>query len=351
MAGIGLFGSSIPEGHGGTEMGLLTMAVLTEELSSVSLVAGSLITRSEILTRALLAGGTDEQRQHWLPRIASGELLVGVAVTEPDIDPTWPRSAARRSRGEHDGKQGWFIEGPKAWSTFAGRAQHPRSACPHGCDVRRQPRPLPVHRPEGPLRRAPLRAHAAGRRTITGTANPTPGYRGMHSFTLAIDHYFVPEENLVGGEEGLGKGFYLQMGGFEAGRLQTGARATGVSQASIEKACTYTSDRKQFGPLADYQLTQYKIGRMATHAAAGRHLTYAAAQAMERDEQARASSAPSTKPGAGTLAAAMCKLFASDVAIWVSQEGCYFTAAGGTRRKTRLLASPWTRWSCRYSRA
>jgi (2S)-methylsuccinyl-CoA dehydrogenase len=157
---------------------------------------------------------------------------------------------------------------------------------------------------------------------IQGTANPTPGYRGMHSFTLAIDRYFVPEKNLVGGEAGLGHGFYMQMGGFEAGRLQTGARATGVSQASIEKACNYSADRKQFGkPLADYQLTQYKIGRMAAYTAAGRHLTYAAAREMERGESEQSSAELRTKPGSGTLKAAMCKLFASDVAIWVSQEG------------------------------
>jgi (2S)-methylsuccinyl-CoA dehydrogenase len=143
---------------------------------------------------------------------------------------------------------------------------------------------------------------------IAGTANPTPGYRGMHSFTLAIDRYFVPEENLVGGEAGVGKGFYLQMGGFAAGRLQTGGRATGVGQAALEKACNYALDRKQFGrAIADYQLTQHKIGRMATHVAAGRHLTYSAARAMESNERA-------------ALEAAMCKLFASDVAVWVTQE-------------------------------
>jgi len=138
----------------------------------------------------------------------------------------------------------------------------------------------------------------------------------MHSFTLAIDRYFVPEENLVGGEAGRGRGFYLQMGGFSAGRLQTGARATGVGQAALEKACNYASDRKQFGqPLADFQLTQYKIGRMATYVAAGRHLTYGAARAMEADERISP-----TSPAQADLEAAMCKLFASDVAIWVSQE-------------------------------
>ena len=309
MAGIGLFGSSIPESYGGTEMGYLTMVVLTEELSTVSLVAGSLITRSEILTRALLTGGTEEQRQAWLPRIATGDLLVGIAVTEPDVGSDVASLICKAAPAERDGKQGYVIDGPKAWSTFAGRANilallartGEAGSGAKGLSLFIVPKePYDGHhfehqQPEGG--------------TISGTANPTPGYRGMHSFTLAIDNYFVPEENLVGGPDGLGRGFYLQMGGFAAGRLQTGARATGVSQASIEKACNYALDRKQFGrPLADYGLTQYKIGRMAAHTAAGRHLTYAAASIMERDERS-------------SMEAAMCKLFASDVAVWVSQEG------------------------------
>jgi (2S)-methylsuccinyl-CoA dehydrogenase len=98
------------------------------------------------------------------------------------------------------------------------------------------------------------------------------------------------------------------MGGFAAGRLQTGGRATGVAQAALEKACNYALDRKQFGqPIASYGLTQYKIGRMATHVAAGRQLTYAAARVMQEDERA-------------AMLPAMAKLFASDVAVWVSQE-------------------------------
>ncbi len=320
MAGLGLFGCSVPESYGGTEMGYLTMVVLTEELSSASLVAGSLITRSEILTRALLQGGSEEQRQYWLPRIASGEMLVGVSVTEPDVGSDVASVTCRATPGEHGGRKGWFIDGPKAWSTFAGRAnilallartEPDTSLGNRGLSLFIVPKdPYDGHhfvhtQPEGG--------------SMTGTANPTPGYRGMHSFTLAIDRYFVPEENLIGGEAGLGRGFYLQMGGFAAGRLQTGGRATGVGQAALEKACNYALDRRQFGrPIADYQLTQHKIGRMATHVAAGRHLTYAAARAMERDD-------PSTPAGAGLRAsgameAAMCKLFASDVAVWVTQE-------------------------------
>ena len=309
MAGLGLFGCSVPDSYGGTEMGYLTMVVLTEELSSVSLVAGSLITRSEILTRALLQGGTEEQRLKWLPPIAAGELLVGVSVTEPDVGSDVASVTCRATKGEHDGRVGWFIEGPKAWSTFAGRANILALLARTDPDFSLGNRGLSLFIvPKEPYGGHHFVHTQPEGGTITGTANPTPGYRGMHSFTLAIDRYFVPEENLVGGEAGLGKGFYLQMGGFAAGRLQTGGRATGVGQAALEKACNYALDRKQFGrPIADYQLTQHKIGRMATHVAAGRHLSYAAARAMESDDRA-------------ALEAAMCKLFASDVAVWVTQE-------------------------------
>ncbi len=308
MAAIGLFGSSIPESYGGTEMGLLTMVVLTEELSTISLVAGSLITRSEILTRALLAGGTEAQRETWLPRIAAGELLVGIAVTEPDVGSDVASLMCKASPGERDGVKGWIIDGAKAWATFAGRANILALLARTG-DADSGARGLSLFIvPKDPYDGHDFNHTQPGGGSISGTANPTPGYRGMHSFTLAIDNYFVPEDHLVGGDDGLGRGFYLQMGGFAAGRLQTGARATGVSQASVEKACNYASDRKQFGkPLADYQLTQYKIGRMSAHTAAGRHLTYAAARTMQSDERAN-------------LEAAMCKVFASDVAVWVSQE-------------------------------
>jgi (2S)-methylsuccinyl-CoA dehydrogenase len=309
MAGLGLFGCSVPESYGGTEMGYLTMVVLTEELSAASLVAGSLITRSEILTRALLQGGTEEQRQYWLPRIASGDLLVGIAVTEPDIGSDVASVTCRARPGEHGGRKGWFIDGPKAWSTFAGRANILALLARTDPDTSLGNRGLSLFIvPKDPYDGHHFVHSQPEGGAITGTANPTPGYRGMHSFTLAIDRYFVPEENLVGGQAGLDKGFYLQMGGFAAGRLQTGGRATGVGQAALEKACNYALDRNQFGrPIADYQLTRHKIGRMATHLAAGRHLTYAAARAMERDERA-------------SMEAAMCKLFASDLAVWVTQE-------------------------------
>jgi alkylation response protein AidB-like acyl-CoA dehydrogenase len=122
---------------------------------------------------------------------------------------------------------------------------------------------------------------------------------------LSFDNYFVPAENLVGEENGLGKGFYLQMQGFAAGRLQTGGRATGLAQAALERTAEYANDRRQFGrPIGEYQLTRYKIGRMATHIMAARQLTYAAALAMDRDESI-------------ALEPAMAKLFASEMATRV----------------------------------
>ena len=114
----------------------------------------------------------------------------------------------------------------------------------------------------------------------------------------------MPAENLVGGEAGLGKGFYLQMGGFAAGRLQTGGRAVGLAQAALEKTCEYVVDRNQFGrPIGDYQLTQFVIGRMAARLAGARAITYAAAVAFDVDER---SAAP---------LAAQAKLLACDVAV------------------------------------
>jgi (2S)-methylsuccinyl-CoA dehydrogenase len=131
----------------------------------------------------------------------------------------------------------------------------------------------------------------------------------MHSFTLAFERYFVPAENLVGEAAGEGRGFYLQMQGFAAGRLQTGGRATGLAQAALETTAGYAAERKQFGrPIGDFQLTQYKIGRMATQVAAARQLSYAAARAMDEDEGA-------------ALQASMAKLLSSDIAVAVTQEG------------------------------
>ncbi len=307
MAELGYFGMSVPEEYGGQGMGNLAMIVITEELSAASLAAaGSLITRPEILTKALLKGGTEAQKRQWLPPVAAGELMVGISVTEPD---TGSDVASVRCRAER-GDGGWVISGAKAWCTFAGRANVLALLARTDPDPRAGARGLSlfvVPKDTFPGHEFEMRQPGGG--VLHGKADATPGYRGMHSYTLGFERYLVPAENLIGEQAGAGKGFYLQMQGFAAGRLQTGGRASGLAQAALEAAATYAGERKQFGrPIGEFQLTQYKLGRMATHLAAARQLTYAAARAMDADESV-------------SLEPAMAKLFASDVAVWVTQEG------------------------------
>jgi len=311
MSELGFFGMSVPEQYGGGGMGNLAMIVTTEELSRASLAAaGSLITRPEILTKALLGGGTPAQKQRWLPPIASGTLMVGISVTEPDIGSDVASVKCKAEPCELEGKKGYAIEGAKAWCTFAGRANVLALLARTDPDTKKGARGLSlliVEKDPFPGHTFEMRQSGGG--LLIGKADPTPGYRGMHSYTLSFEDYFVPAENLVGEEDGLGRGFYLQMQGFAAGRLQTGGRATGLAQAALERTAEYANDRRQFGrPIGEYQLTQHKIGRMATHIMAARQLTYAAALAMDRDESV-------------ALEPAMAKLFASDVAVWTSQEG------------------------------
>ena len=311
MAELGYFGMSVPEEYGGGGMGNLAMIVTTEELSAASLgVAGSLITRPEILTKALLSGGTAEQKRTWLPRIAAGQLMVAISVTEPDTGSDVASVQCRAEASEMDGHSGYVLNGAKAWCTFAGRADIIALLARTDPDPKSGARGLSlfiVEKDAFPGHTFEMQQPGDGR--LRGEAIPTLGYRGMHSYVLTLDDYFVPADNLVGGEAGLNRGFYLQMAGFAAGRLQTGGRATGLAQAALEASAAYANERKQFKrPLGEFQLTQYKLGRMAAQVAAARQLTYAAAPAMDKDEGA-------------TLTAAMAKLLACDVAVSTTQEG------------------------------
>jgi (2S)-methylsuccinyl-CoA dehydrogenase len=308
MGELGYFGLSIPESYGGHELGNLAMILTTEELSRASLAgAGSLITRPEILAKALLAGGTEAQKRAWLPRIASGEIMVGISVTEPN---TGSDVAAVACKAEPV-PGGWAITGAKAWCTFAGRADVLALLARTDADASRGAKGLSLFIVEKPTFDGhEFTATQPGGGTLTGKADRTPGYRGMHSFTLAFDRWLVPAANLVGEDGGQGRGFYLQMAGFAAGRLQTGGRACGVAQAALERTAEYVSTRGQFGkPIIEFGLTQHHLGRMAARLAAARAITYAAAVAMDADER---KAAP---------LAAQAKLFACDVAVEVTQLG------------------------------
>jgi (2S)-methylsuccinyl-CoA dehydrogenase len=149
------------------------------------------------------------------------------------------------------------------------------------------------------------RADPPGR--MEGRPIDTIGYRGMHSYEIAFENWFVPAANLVGGDDGVGRGFYLQMAGFENGRLQTAARALGVMQAAYEAAASYAAERTVFGhPVADYQLTRAKLARMAVLIAATRQFSYDVATLMAKGE--------------GTLEASMVKAYVCRAAEWVTRE-------------------------------
>jgi (2S)-methylsuccinyl-CoA dehydrogenase len=318
MAEMGGFGMSVPEEYGGFATGgeadYMGMVVATEELSWGSLGAGgSLITRPEILTRALVRGGTEAQKEFWLPRLATAEVMGAVAVTEPDFgsDVAGVMTTGTRTDG------GWLINGVKTWCTFAARADVLMLLARTDPDRTKAHRGLSlflVEKPRGeghaflfdqPPGRDGRPAGSTGR--MEGRAIDTLGYRGMHSYEVAFENWFVPEANLVGGEDGLGQGFYLQMQGFENGRLQTAARAIGVMQASYEAALEYARNRVVFGePIVDYQLTRAKLARMAVLIQTTRQFSYEVAGLMSKGE--------------GSLEASMIKAYVCRAAEWVTRE-------------------------------
>ena len=281
------------------------MVVATEELSRGSLGAGgSLITRPEILTRALVKGGTEEQKRHWLPKLASAEVMNAVAVTEPDFgsDVAGLKVTAKPVDG------GWMIDGVKTWCTFAARADvlmvlartdPDRSKAHQGLSL------FIVEKERGESSGFELSQPGGGR--MEGRPIDTIGYRGMHSYEVAFDSWLVPAENQVGGEAGLGRGFYLQMEGFENGRLQTAARAVGVMQAAYEAAAAYAANRVAFGaPIGEYELTKVKLARMAVLIQASRQFAYAVARMMAE--------------GHGAVEASMLKTYVCRAAEWVTRE-------------------------------
>jgi (2S)-methylsuccinyl-CoA dehydrogenase len=306
---MGMFGLSIPASYGGLQEDdkedTLGMIVVTEELSRGSLgAAGSLITRPEILARALLKGGTEEQKQHWLPQLAVGQPLCAVAVTEPNYGSDVAGVRLRATATE----AGWLLNGAKTWCTFGGKAglllvlarTNPDMALGHrGLSM------FLVEKPSSDGHSFEVTPDTGGK--LTGRAIATLGYRGMHSFELFFDDLFVPAANMLGGSAGEGNGFYYAMAGFAGGRIQTAARAVGVMRAAFEKAISYARERFVFGnPIAEYQLTQVKLARMAALLLACRQITYDVAQLMDT--------------GAGDMEASAAKLFASKTAEWLTRE-------------------------------
>ena len=320
---MGVFGLSIPERYGGTAPDdrddNLMMIVVTEALSEASLAAaGSLITRPEILSRALLTGGTETQKQHWLPKIAAGEPLCGIAITEPDYGSDVAALQLRGTRTEG----GWLLNGAKTWCTFAGKAGLLMVVVRTAPDKTLGYKGLSIMLVEKPSYDGHQFGYdQPGGGRLGGRAIPTIGYRGMHSFDLAFENLFVPDANVIGGEAGLGKGFYFTMAGMMGGRLQTSARASGIMRAALLAAIAYAADRKVFGaPLADYSLTRAKLARMAARFLACRRLTYAVGRLVDS--------------GGGRMEASLVKLFACRSAEWVAREALQIHGGMGYAEET-----------------
>lgn len=314
LAEIGAFGLSVPALYGGFSEGgegeYMASCIATEELSRASLgIGGSLITRPEILTRALVKGGTESQKHYWLPKLASAEAMVAVAVTEPDFGSDVAGIKTTATAGKNDvGIDGYFINGVKTWCTFAARADVLMLLARTDPDRTKAHRGLSVFivpKARGDAHGFAFSQPSGGK--LEGRPIDTIGYRGMHSYEVSLENWWVPADHLIGEQAGLGRGFYYQMEGFENGRLQTAARAIGVMQAAYESALEYASNRKVFGnSIGEYQLTKVKLGRMAVVIQASRQFSYTVAKLMGGGE--------------GSLQASMVKAYVCKAAEWVTRE-------------------------------
>ena len=306
---LGCFGTCIPEKFGGLQpdnkSDSLGMIVVTEELSRGSLgAAGSLITRPEIAARALLAGGTENQQQFWLPKLASGETLCAISITEPNTGSDVAAVSLKATPTEG----GWILNGSKTWCTFAGRSELIVTLARTNPDISLGHKGLSMFLIEKPaFSGRKFEHHQVQGGKLSGKSIATLGYRGMHSFDLFFEDFFVSNEHLVGGNAGLGRGFYYTMAGFSGGRIQTAARATGLMQAAFEKAMSYSQERKVFEKsLGEFQLTQIKLARMLSTITACRQFSYAVADLLDK--------------GQGQMEASLVKLFSCRAAEWLTRE-------------------------------
>jgi (2S)-methylsuccinyl-CoA dehydrogenase len=297
MSELGVFSLTLPEEYGGLGLGKEAMCVVSEELSRGYIGVGSLGTRSEIAEELILNAGTDAQKQEWLPKIASGEVLPTAVFTEPN---TGSDLASLTTRAVRDGDV-YRITGQKTWITHAARADlmtvlartDPKEKGYRGLSMFLAPKPRGTDDDPFP---------AGG---MTGGEIEVLGYRGMKEFDISFDGFAVPAANLLGGAEG--QGFKQLMQTFEAARIQTAARAIGVAQTALDLGLRYGTERVQFGkPIIDFPRVSDKLLMMAAEILLARQLTYFAAR--EKDAGRRCD-----------LEAGMAKLLAARVA-WAAAD-------------------------------
>ena len=276
MAEMGVFGLTIPEEYGGLGLGKESMCVVSEELSRAYIGVGSLGTRSEIAAELILCGGTEEQKQEWLPKIASGEVLPTAVFTEPN---TGSDLGSLRTRAVKQGDQ-YVVNGNKTWITHPVRADlmtllvrtNPDEPGWKGLSMLLAPKPRGNDADPFP---------AEG---MSGGEIEVLGYRGMKEYEIAFDGFTVPAANLLGGVEG--QGFKQLMQTFESARIQTAARAIGVAQSALDLGLRYAQERIQFGKaLIAFPRVADKLAMMAVEIMVARQLTYFAARQKDHDKR------------------------------------------------------------------
>ena len=269
MSELGVFGLTIPEEFGGLGLGKMAMCVVSEELSRGYIGVGSLGTRSEIAAELILSGGTDAQKTHFLPKLASGEIIPTAVFTEPN---TGSDLGSLRTRAVRDGDV-YKVTGNKTWITHAARADmmtlmvrtDPESTDYRGLSMFLAEKPRGTDADPFP---------APG---MSGGEIEVLGYRGMKEYEIGFDGFEVPAANLLGEREG--QGFKQLMQTFESARIQTAARAVGVAQCALELGRAYARDRKQFGkPLSAFPRVHGKLAWAAVETMIARQLTYFSAR-------------------------------------------------------------------------
>ena len=307
MKRLGLFGVTIPEEHGGLGLDLLTYVLIQIELSRGWMSLSGVLNTHFISAWMITTYGTDEQRASYLPRMATGELRFAYSMTEPHAGSD---VQAIRTRATRDGDD-YVISGQKMWATNALRA---------GAIML-----LAVTDPETEERHAGMTAFVVEKEpdveqlpglTIPGKLSKL-GYKGVETTELVFDGFHTPASSVLGGEDGVGRGFYQFMGGIELGRVNIAARAVGIATRAFEESIAYAQRREAFGkPIAQHQAVQLKLAQMATKIEAARLLTLQAAERKSAGERA-------------DLEAGMAKLFATEAAEEVALDAMRIHGGAG----------------------
>lgn len=299
MKELGLFGCLIAPEHGGLGLSSSTYVKIIERIAAVWMSVSGIINSHLIMASAVQRGGTEEQKQAWLPRFATGELRGGIALTEPDCgtDLQAIRTTARRE-GDH-----YVVNGAKTWisNSYYGNT--------FALLVKTDPSAQPRHKGMS------LLIAEKGPGFNVSRKLPKLGYKGIDTCEISFEDYRVPVDRLIGGQEG--RGFQQILGGLELGRINVAARGVGIAEAALKEAVSYAQLRKTFGkPICEHQAIQLKLGEMATRLEAARLLTYRAAEAFDRNERC-------------DMEAGMAKYFATEAALENATEAMRIHGAYG----------------------